>query len=161
ALFVGSASGQWLLRREPRPPERQTTDSTPVRASAELKAWVERNPSAGPRRVFASVHWSDYLVWDLPPSASLYWYSHWDHFTPQHMGDGARLLALSDSPPNWRSVLERYRINTLALKGDDAARPLREYVLSPPGGAEWEVIYRDDSATGGLIAVRRIDPFVV
>jgi hypothetical protein len=114
ALFVGSATGQWLLRREPRPPDRQTTDSTPVRASAELRAWIERNPSAGPRRVFVSVHWSDYLVWDLPPSASIYWYSHWDHFTPQHMGDGARLLALSDAPPNWRSVLERYRINTLA-----------------------------------------------
>jgi hypothetical protein len=97
-------------------------------------------------------------VWDLPPSASIYWYSHWDHFTPQHMGDGARLLALSAAPPSWRSMLERYRINTLALEGDDAARSLRDYVLSPQGSAEWEVIYRDDS---GLVAVRRIDPFVV
>src|SRR5262249_15276107 len=63
-------------------------------------------------------------------------------------------------PPSWRSVLERYRINTLALKGDDVARPLREYVLSPQGGAEWEVIYRDDSPGGGVVAVRRGDPFV-
>jgi hypothetical protein len=161
ALFVGSATGQWLLHREPRPVEKQTTDSTPVRASAELKAWIERNPSAGPRRVFESVYWSDYLVWDLPPTATVFWYSHWDHFTPQLMGDGSRLLALSESPPSWRTVLARYRINTLALKGDDLSRPLREYILSPQGCAEWEVIYRDDSPAGGLVAVRRVDPFVL
>jgi hypothetical protein len=160
ALFVGSATGQWLLFQQPRAAQAQTTDSTPVRASAELKAWIESHPDAGPRRVFESVHWSDYLVWDLPPSASVYWYSHWDHFTPQNMGDGGRLLALSESPPGWRSVLERYRINTLVLKGDDIARPLREYVLSPQGGIEWEVVYRDDSQAGGVVAVRRVDPLV-
>jgi hypothetical protein len=161
ALFVCSATGQWLLRQEPRPLEQQTTDSTPVRASAALKAWIERNPSAGSRRVFESVHWSDYLVWDLPPSAMVFWYTHWDHFSPQLMGDGSRLLALSESPPGWRGVLARYRINTLALKGEDLARPLREYILSPQGNAEWEVIYHDEGPAGGLVAVRRVDPFAL
>jgi hypothetical protein len=152
-LLVGSPSGRWLLGQGPRPLSERFQSETPVAPADDI-----RQPGPVPRRVFCSPAWSDYLLWSLPPGDTLYWYSHWHCYSPERMVDGFRLLGRRDPPNGWRSLLDRYRFNCLALLPDEDAKPLCAFLQAQRGqpAAEWDVI----EYAVGLVATRRTDPFV-
>jgi hypothetical protein len=161
ALVLASGSGRWLLSGQPRPVAEQVTAATPVAAAERLKAWNGGTVAHGPRalRVFASTEWSDYLLWELPPPAQLYFYSHWNCFAPRRLEDEARLLSLTRPPHDWRRILDRYRLNVVALRpdgrcGDALLQQLRADAGKPD--AEWQLIYNE---ADGVVAVRRADSF--
>jgi hypothetical protein len=160
-LLLASGSGRWLLRGHPRPVEEQFIAATPVAAAERLKAWMAGTPGQAPAavRVFASAEWCDYLLWELPPPARLYFYSHWNCFAPRRLEDEARLLSLTRPPNDWRRILDRYRLNVLAVRADgQAGDALLEYLRAQAANptAEWQLIYDE---ADGVVAVRRGDPF--
>jgi hypothetical protein len=170
ALVLTSATGRWLLSQQPRPLEQQVSTDTPVRLMHELKAWIGRQATGVPLRVFHTVLWSDYLVWELPPSASVFWYSHWHCYGVERANDGTYLLALEPPPHDWRKIVDRYRFNVMVLQRQDPPSPLFVHLLAEEGrpGAEWEIIYKDNPESGakdrlpaGIVAVRRVDPFLL
>jgi hypothetical protein len=160
-LLLASGTGRWLLRGQPRPAQEQVISATPVAAAERLKAWMASPGRApGAVRVFASAEWCDYLLWELPPPAQVYFYSHWNCFAPRRLEDEARLLSLTRPPHDWRRILDRYRLNVLAVRADGQAgdallEHLRAEATNP--AAEWQLIY---DAADGVVAVRRVDPFV-
>jgi hypothetical protein len=172
ALLLASGTGRWLLRGRPRPVEEQFSEFTPVGPAQHLKDWIAQgSPQApAPLRIFPSVVFSDYLLWELPPSARLYWYSHWHCFGPRRLADGNALLMRDGPPHDWRAVLERYRFNVLVLGAEeDAAGALFDFLLDEEHrpGSEWRILYKKPSEPQGttgpsaLVAVRRVDPFVL
>ena len=165
-LFLASGTGQWLLHRQPRPMEARFDPETPVWQAAELRAWLERRPADDnePVLVFASSLWSDYVLWELPPPARVYWYSHWNCFKVEQMTDGRGLEIAQTTPSRWRKFLEGYRINVVVLQATDPATSLYEYLLTQEGNpeADWQILCKSDNdreaAKGkpaGLVAVRR------
>jgi hypothetical protein len=167
-LFLASGTGQWLLRREPRPLDQQVSPMTPVEESSQIKRWLARSEpetSMGVR-LFATSQWSDYLLRDLPPSARVYYYTHWNAYAPRRMQDAEALLQLSRPPRDWHAVVDRYRLNMLALRGDSRSSRLIEYLTAEEQNprAEWQIMHKGrplDGIPSGLVAVRRVDPFVV
>jgi hypothetical protein len=152
-LLVFSHSGRWLLGQIPPSLNERYQPGTPLSPAKDLQ-----QDRSMPWRVFCSPHWSDYLVWALPPGDVVYWYSHWHCYSPKRMIDGNRLLGRRDPPDGWRSVLDRYRFNCLALLREEEPMPLYDYLAAQrdQSGAEWDVTeYKT-----GLVARRRSDPFV-
>ena len=171
-LVLASGTGQWLLRREPRPVSQQVSAVTPVEVSSQIRQWLARTEPQTPMavRLFPASLWSDYLLWDLPPSARVYWYTHWNVYTPRRMQDADQLLLLAPPPNDWRGILDRYRLNMLALRGDARSSRLFDHLLAEEKNpaAEWEIIYKGPSLDGtpggrpaALVATRRVDPFVM
>jgi hypothetical protein len=162
-----SGTGQWLLHRRSRPFEKQFTAETPVLLTSRLKEWIaEGHPM--PLRILPSALWSDYLLYHLPPSAQVYWYTHWHCFTRQQYSDGIYLLRQETVPYDWHKLLDLYRINAVALRPDT---PMFHWLLQQEGrpDAQWRIIWKEGSsgpetakdAPRGLVAVRRVDPFVL
>jgi hypothetical protein len=86
------------------------------------------------------------------------------------MQDADNLLLLSAPPNDWRAIVNRYRLNMLALRGDGRSSRLFEHLLAEENkpAAEWQILYkgppldgREGGRPSGLVAVRRVDPFVV
>lgn len=170
ALLLGSGTARWLARGVPRPVEQQVSVLTPVRPAEAIKAWLAKD---GPRtpmtlRVFSASVWGDYFLWDLPPSATVYRYSHWNCYSPQRMTDAEHLLLCSGPPHDWRRLIDQYRLNALALRGDGRSSLLFDYLLreAERPESEWQILYQGDDLGVGererpaaLVAVRRVDPF--
>ena len=84
------------------------------------------------------------------------------------MQDADRLLLLSPPPHDWRGILNRYRFNMLALRGDGRSSRLFDHLLAEEqkAASEWEVLYKgpplgDGVRPSSLVVVRRVDPFVL
>jgi hypothetical protein len=150
ALLFFSGSTQWLLYQRPRPIEEQVTAVTPVELVQPLRDWI------GDRevRVFTTYLWSDYLLWELPPSAQLFWYTHYEVFKEERLRHLTRILAMRPAPNDWRTLLDRYRIDVLVLSADEAHALLEHFLHGKEPG--WRVIYTNGDATR-LIAVRADD----
>ncbi len=170
-LFLASGTGHWLLYRQPRPGEKQVTAETPVVLADKLNDWIEsgHEGTAGPLRIFASPLWADYVLWKLSEPGQVYWYNHWNCYSPERMRDGFQLLQLRGPPNDWRTIVNRYRLNVLVLKWKHQPDPLArdqyeslvEHVLAQADrpDAEWKIIYlRPEGPAAGLIAVRRTGP---
>lgn len=171
-LMLLSGSGRWLLSQQPRPIAEQVSADTPVRLVGALKAWLARpdGPVAMPLRIFHPVLWSDYLLWELPPSASIYWYTHWHAYKVERSNDGKYLTELEPPPNDWRKIVDTCRFNVLLLQREDPPSPLFDHLLRQDcrPDAAWRIVYKDYSEgaqqTGqpvGIIAVRHLDPLVL
>ncbi len=167
-LFLLSGTGQWLLGQGPRSRELGLSPRTPVAATDRFKEWLAR-PDAPTCRVYCPSEWSDYLLWELPPKATVYRYSHWQYFPPQSNDRYFALLDLRPPPGGWRSVLERTRLNVVFVRAGDGPAALYDYLRGEKArgaDSEWEILY-DDQPPGEdspapdstLVAVRRTDPF--
>jgi hypothetical protein len=180
-LVLASPSARWLFGQEARPPEELVRPETPLAVARDLRAPLPGTSAAerAPLRVFCSPIWSDYLLWKLPPGDQLFWYTHWHCYSARRMTDGNRFRQLHGPPNDWQTILARYRFNVVALLNEDDSRPLFEYLLAQRGqpGSAWEVtVYDSNTASGtdeaasgpprpgepwGLVARRRVDPFVL
>jgi hypothetical protein len=147
-LLFFSGSVQWLLHQRPRPIEEQVTAITPVELVQPLRDWI------GDRevRVFTTYLWCDYLLWKLPPSARLFWYTHYEAFKEERLRHLNRILAMRPAPNDWRTLLDHYRLDVLVLSDEAPGRELFAHFLhgKEPG---WRVIYTNAEVTR-LIAVR-------
>lgn len=158
ALVLLSPAARWLYGR-PLPPQERAGPMAPYHLANAMTGH-----EAAPRRVFnAPYWWGDYLLWRLPPTDSVYWYSHPAGYLNRQSGT---LAGEDPSSREWRALVERYRFNTLVVQADSSA--LYAYLKEAPPG-EWEVV-SDNTADGapgggpasrGLVAVRRLDPFVL
>ncbi len=159
ALLLGSGTGHWLLTRTPRPLEQQVDAETPLEPARVIAAAVNDDQ---PLRVFASTVWSDYFLWQLPPQVNLFWYSHWNCFTLQRMGEGSRLRNLSLPPTDWKDVIKRNHLDIVALSRADADHPLYDYLQEQRDkpDSQWEILYpkKGDSDAQGIVARRRPQP---
>jgi hypothetical protein len=148
SVLAFSGSVHWLIHQSPRPIEKQVTAVTPVELVQPLRDWI------GDRevRVFAPYQWSDYLLWELPPSAQLFWYTHYEAFPAERLRHLTRILMMRPAPNDWRTLLNHYQLDVLALSDDAPGRELFAHFLhgKEPG---WRVIYSNADATR-LIAVR-------
>jgi hypothetical protein len=169
-LLLSSGTGRWLRRQEPRPAEDQLSAATPVQLVNRLKGWMAGPACPTALRIYCPPIWSDYLLWELPPFARLYWYSHWNVFSPQLFEDSRRLLQMETGPDGWRTVVERYRLNAVILAAEEPLDPLFEYLWAEARRpeSEWWILYKgvseNESGTlkpSSLVAVRRVDPFVL
>jgi hypothetical protein len=192
-LLLCSGTGRWLLRGRPRPVEQQVTAVTPVELTGRLKAWLAQPGGAVPLRVFNWHRWGDYLLWELPPAAQVYVYSHAHCYSVRRLEDGERLRRLDVAPVSWRALLDRYRFNAVVLEAEPGSPlfgHLRQDAHDP--ASQWQILYDNAPsrlpATGapeaagpfpagasgagpgggtrdlrglGLVAVRRVDPFVL
>ena len=158
ALFLNSGTGQWLVQRKARPEEQQFAPMTPVALTRELES---KMATMVPLRVFDSGWWNDYLLWKLPQPARVYWYSHWNCFSAVHANDGHRLMELRPPPNDWRTIVNRHRINALVLQAETPPKPLFQHLLDeeniPEEDREWRIICREDNGpAAGVVAVRRV-----
>jgi hypothetical protein len=138
------------LLRGPRSIEDRVAAGTPVELTERLKDWLGDRPA----RVFAPLGWSDYLLWQLPPTAQVFMYTHYEAFPPTALRHANRILAMRPPPNGWRSLLKDYRIDVLALADEDPGKALFAHFREgkEPG---WRVIYVNDEQTE-LIAVREL-----
>lgn len=171
ALVLASGSGRWLLAGQPRPVTAQFNTMTPVPLTAALQEWLARGQErheALPLRVFNSFRWGDYLVWETYPAARVYIYTHVHAFDAQRLVDQEYLKRREPPPNDWRELLERYRFNALVLQAEPGC-PLLDYLRQEARPPEWEIVYDDvedpsrwpDPQGRGVIAIRRLDPFVL
>ncbi len=157
-LVLLSPAARWAVGR-PLPPEERVGPLTPYHLVAEL---TTREPGAPQRRVFSEPYWwGDYLLWRLPAGDQVFWYSRPEGFMRPR---NETLPGLDPSPAEWRSLVERYRFNTLVVRADSGPG-LRAYLAETPPG-EWVVVEDNTSpdspgggpASRGLIVVRRTAP---
>jgi hypothetical protein len=96
-------------------------------------------------QIFNTLEWGDYLLWAGPPGLEVFVASH-VHLVPRPVWeDYMRVITLDDG---WRTVLERYRINT-AIVDDDQHAALADALREDPA---WSIAYEDAQ---GLVLVRR------
>ena len=88
-------------------------------------------------RLYSSWQWGGYLIYRLWPSISVFDDGRTDFYRPAFVDDG---LKVWNANPEWRNILERYRVNRALLPLDSAlAAVLRE---TP----DWKPIYLDHTA---------------
>jgi hypothetical protein len=158
-LVLLSPAARWLYGR-PLSPEKRVGPMAPYHLVEEMA-----RREAVPRRAFnAPYWWGDYLLWRLPPTDAVYWYSHPGGYLNRRAGT---LAGQDPSSGEWRALVERYRFNTLVVQANPSSG-LYAYLSEAPAG-EWKVVHdnRAEGAPGGgpasrgLVAVRRVDPFVL
>jgi hypothetical protein len=149
AVLVASDSGRWLFRSGPRPVQEQVVRATPVQLAERLKTCIDDRPA----RVFAPVEWSDYLLWELPASAQLFIYSHYEAFPPERLRHADRILMMRPAPNDWRTLLDLYRFDVLALSADDPGKGLFDHFLKE-GEPGWVTYYVGGAEPTELIVVR-------
>lgn len=155
-LLLASPTSRWLFTQQPRPVREQVTRTTPVEPARRLLGWMADGPAHPSPRIFASLVWSDYLLWALPPEAQLFLYTHYEVFHPRRMAQRDRLLRRRGPPSDWHSILEREGFDVLALSGDEPLTDLADYLREQAGkpDAEWDILY-DGEEPRGVVAVRR------
>lgn len=92
-----------------------------------------------PARVFVSYTWGGYLLWNLSPRYRDYMDSRADTLFNDRILRG--YLDAYAAAPDWRSVLDRYRVGTVLI---ERSAPLAQ-VLSTAKG--WRLRYRDGGTT--------------
>ena len=150
-LVLLSPAARWAIGR-PVPAEERVGRTAPYRLAARL-----REQDAPPLRVFNEPFWwGDYLLWQLPPRDSVFWYSR-----PEGLANrrGVGALGPDPSPGEWRALVQRYRFNALVVPAESSAG-LSAYLSTRPPG-EWEVLEEGAAGGQGLVVLRRIDPFVL
>lgn len=104
------------------------------RFPADAATFLSRNTSGPSTRLYASWQWGGYLIYRLWPSLKVFDDGRTDFYGPAFIEEG--LLAWN-ADPEWRNILERYRVNAALLPVDSAlASVLRER-------PEWKAIYQD------------------
>ncbi len=148
ALVLLSPAGAWL-RGRPIPVEERAGPATPVRLAEVLCAEPER-----PRHVFcAPFVWGDYLLWRLPASDKLYWYSRQEFFDSRHARAGNALIA-DPASPKGQAVLRR--LDAVVVSSAEPFQGLYDYMKHEGPNNGWDVL-ADETGAGvrGLVAVRR------
>jgi hypothetical protein len=149
AVLLASGTGRWLLRGSPRPGQQQVSALTPVELVEHLKACIGTRDA----RVFAPIPWSDYLLWELPPTAQLFLYTHWEIFPPERLQHANRILTMRPAPNDWRTLLDRYKFDVLALSANEPGKDLFDHFLRE-GEPGWRIYYAGGDDPTELIAVR-------
>jgi hypothetical protein len=91
-----------------------------------------------PIRLYSSWQWGGYLIYRLWPALSVFNDGRTDFYGPSFVEEGLRAW---DASPDWRDVLERYRVDAVLLPADSALAS----VLRQTG--DWKLVYQDRVAT--------------
>ncbi|HEY3999170.1 MAG TPA: tetratricopeptide repeat protein [Candidatus Xenobia bacterium] len=99
-----------------------------------------------PRRIFNAFEWGGYLEWELP-----------DHQVFMDARNDVaysgnvyvRFLKVVEATPQWRSILDQYRVDVALLRLNDPVLPINAAMAQAP---DWEEVYRDHNA---VIYMRR------
>jgi hypothetical protein len=156
-----SSPGQWLLTGRPWPLDRALSPGTPWRLARQLAhpgdpeaAWVADLPDV-PGPVYASETLADTLLWELPPTRSVFVYTHVHLFTPEHWRE---CLAVKRAEPGWAAVLARHGVNLVVVE-TELHPHLRRALWADPG---WRVVVDEagspakrDPRSRWLVAVRK------
>jgi hypothetical protein len=126
----------------------QLHENTPIELTERLVA----DARLGPRRIFVPLPWSDYLLWRLPATSQLFLYNRFEVFRPRQRLYYDRILMMRTGDNDWRTLLDRFGIDVLALSAGGSGKDLFAWFLynREPG---WQLAYVNKSATE-LIAVR-------
>jgi hypothetical protein len=168
AVVMWSPPVGWLLAGGPRPVEGAVSSGTPWQLAHQLKSpsqapalpalqtVLDRNYPDGrfTGAIFASPMQGDYLMWALAPDVAVS-YTHMHLFPPAFW---AECGTVASGGPGWWDVLERNRVNLVAIEAEEAAQ-LRRRLQED---AAWEIVLDETgdpakpyAANRQLIAVRR------
>jgi len=148
AIVLASGTGRWLLRGAARPEAEQVAPGTPVEVADQLDSLLSRRTA----RVLASPLWCDYLLWRMPPAGTLFVYDQYDAFPPKNLAAYVRIVTMQPPPDDWRTLLDRYGIDVVALSAEAPRKDLFAHFLhgKEPG---WQIFYVNTAATE-LVAER-------
>lgn len=137
--FAYTPFGTRLLDGEEPSREKSLSKQTPYLAADELR----KQPPLG--QIFNTLAIGDYLIWAGPKDLKVFVSSH-AHLIPKEVMDDYFHIVFLD--PNWESLLERYRVNTIVLDPTINDR-LADALEDTP---DWKRAYSDDRS---VIFVRR------
>lgn len=132
--FAYTPFGLLLIHHKPTDMKRTLSKATPIAAVEYLK----KTPPRG--LVFNTYEWGDYLVWAGPKDLQVFVDSH-VHLVPREVW--RHYLQLSGGSTEFKSILDRYGINTVVI--DNYER--RQLVSRLKDAPDWEKVYSDSLAT--------------
>jgi hypothetical protein len=107
------------------------------RFPVDAAGFLSRESLVSPIRLYSSWQWGGYLIYRLWPSLTVFDDGRTDFYGPAFVEEG---LLTWNADPEWRNILERYRINAALLPVDSA---LASVLKERP---DWKPIYQDRTA---------------